>query len=217
MCADFRPTVYVDTRESLDVRDALVELGSTVVERVLAPADYVVSEGYAIERKEMHDFLRSVYDGRLFEQAERLCEAYEHAVLIVEGDVRRVLAGLQNPMVFWGALAKIASDHAVSVVFTPDAWGTAMFIHSLARKLQEERGGRVVARHKPKAYSLKQLQLMAVQSLPGVGPERAEALLKRFGSVRRVFQASKPELLSVRGLGVKTVKRIIEFLDAKYP
>ncbi|MEM2816617.1 MAG: helix-hairpin-helix domain-containing protein [Candidatus Bathyarchaeia archaeon] len=216
MCGDFRPTVYVDTRESLDVRDALVELGSTVVERVLAPADYVVSEDYAIERKEAYDFLRSVFDGRLFEQAERLCDAYEHAVFVVEGDIYKALAGLQNPLVFWGALAKIASERRISVVFTPDCWGTAMFIHSLAKKLQEERGGKVAAKHKPKIYSLRQLQLMAVQSLPGVGPERAEALLKRFGSVRRVFQASKPELLSVKGLGEKTVKRIMEFLDAKY-
>ncbi|MEM2242795.1 MAG: helix-hairpin-helix domain-containing protein, partial [Candidatus Bathyarchaeia archaeon] len=48
-------------------------------------------------------------------------------------------------------------------------------------------------------------------------PERAEALLKRFGSVRRVFQATKRELLSVKGLGEKTAQAITEFLDTKYP
>jgi len=42
-------------------------------------------------------------------------------------------------------------------------------------------------------------------------------LLRRFGSVRLVFQASKRELLSVKGLGEKTVHGMSEFLDTKYP
>jgi len=216
MVGEFRPTIFVDARESWDVRDALVELGCNVIERALAPADYVVSEGYAVERKEIHDFFRSIFDGRLFEQVERLCGAYEHAVLIVEGDVAHALSKIQNPLVFWGALAKIVADHEISIMFTPDPFGTAMLIYSLAKKLQEEKGEKVLVRHKPKAYSLKQLQLLAVQSLPGIGPERAEVLLRRFGSVRRVFQASKADLLSVRGLGEKTVRKILDFLDARY-
>jgi ERCC4-type nuclease len=56
-----------------------------------------------------------------------------------------------------------------------------------------------------------------VQSFPKIGPERAEMLLRRFGSVRRVFQASKGELLSVKGLGEKTVHGMLELLYTKYP
>jgi ERCC4-type nuclease len=216
MSKDFKPTVFVDVRESLDVKDSLVELGSQVVEKVLAPADYVVSEGYAVERKELHDFFRSIFDGRLFEQIERLAEAYENPILLVEGDVIRAVKAIRNPLVFWGALAKVATDHRISTIFTPDEWNTAMFLYSLAKKLQEERKRKVAFKHKPKAYSLRQLQLSAVQSLPGIGPERAEVLLKKFGSVRRVFQASKVELMSVKGLGEKTVRKILDFLDAKY-
>jgi len=216
MSKNFKPTVFADTRESLDVKDSLTELGSDVVERVLAPADYVVSEDYAVERKELHDFFRSIFDGRLFEQAERLAEAYENSCLLVEGDVIKAVKAIQNPMVFWGAIAKIMADHRISLVFTPDERHTAMFLHSLAKKLQEEKRRKVLVKHKPKAYTLKQMQISAVQSLPLIGPERAELLLKKFGSVRRVFQASKVELLSVKGLGEKTVKKILDFLDAKY-
>jgi ERCC4-type nuclease len=216
MSKDFKPTVFADTRESLDVKDSLMELGSEVVERVLAPADYVVSEDYAVERKELHDFFRSIFDGRLFEQTERLAEAYENACLLVEGDVIKAVKALHNPMVFWGAIAKIMADHHISLVFTPEERHTAMFLHSLAKKLQEEKHRKILVKHKPKAYTLKQMQISAVQSLPLIGPERAELLLKKFGSVRRVFQASKVELLSVKGLGEKTVKKILDFLDAKY-
>jgi DNA excision repair protein ERCC-4 len=211
----FKPTVFADVRESSDVRESLVELGCEVVERVLAPADYVVSEDYAVERKEFRDFFRSVFDGRLFEQVERLAEAYPNPCLVVEGDVTEAVQYIRNPMVFWGALAKIFADHRVSIIFTPDERNTAMFLYRLARKLQEERR-RITFKHKPKAYSRKQMQLLAVQSLPQVGPERAEALLTKFGSVRGVFRASKVELLSVRGLGEKTVRKILDLLDEKY-
>jgi ERCC4-type nuclease len=108
------------------------------------------------------------------------------------------------------------ADHHISLVFTPDERHTAMFLHSLAKKLQEEKRRKILVKHKPKAYTLEQMQISAVQSLPLIGPERAELLLKKFGSVRRVFQASKLELLSVKGLGEKTVKKILDFLDAKY-
>jgi len=72
MPVSFKPTVFVDIRESLDVKDSLVELGCEVVERVLSPADYVVSEDCAVERKELHDFFRSIFDGRLLSRLKGL-------------------------------------------------------------------------------------------------------------------------------------------------
>jgi len=211
-----KPMIIVDSRESPIIKTALVEFGSKVVEEALAPADYVVSETCAVERKEFHDFYRSIFDGRLFEQAERIVGAYETACLIVEGNITNILKNVQNPLVFWGALAKVLADHKLSVIFTPNELHTAMFLYSLAKKFQEEKRRRVAVRYKPKVYTLKQIQLLTVQSLPQVGPERAEMLLKKFGSVRRVFQATKPELLSVKGLGEKTVRKILEVLDSKY-
>jgi len=217
MSNEFKPIVYADVRESMDVIDHLKELGCEVVEKALAPADYVVAEDCAVERKELHDFFRSVFDGRLFEQVERLAKTYENACLVVEGDVVNAVRFVRTPQAFWGALAKVMADHNISVVFTPDEAHTAMFLCALAKKLQEEERRKIAIKHKPKMYTLKQRQLLTVQSLPKVGPERAEELLKRFGSVRRVFQASKRELLSVKGFGEKTVQAILELLDTKYP
>jgi ERCC4-type nuclease len=213
----FKPKVYVDVRESIDVKDLLREFGCEVIERALAPADYVISENYAIERKELHDFFRSVFDGRLFEQAERLSKTYENSCIIVEGDVIAAIKGMRNPQAFLGALAKIIADNNISILFTPDEVSTALFLKALAKKLQEGKKQKVSIKHKPKTYTLKQRQILAVQSLPKIGPERAEILLEHFGSVRRIFQATRRELLSVRGFGEKTVQAILELLDTKYP
>lgn len=120
MSKTFKPLIFADTRESLDVKKSLVELGCEVVEKTLSPADFVVSQDYAVERKELRDFFRSIFDGRLFEQVERLVEAYENPFLFVEGDLVRALKSIRNPMVFWGAITKIMADHHISLIFTPN-------------------------------------------------------------------------------------------------
>jgi len=55
-----------------------------------------------------------------------------------------------------------------------------------------------------------------VQGLPGTGPKLADKLLQTFGSVRRVFTATRDELLGVEGFGEKRTEEISQFLDAPY-
>lgn len=214
--SEFKPEIIVDFREAFSIKLKLSELGSRVVEKSITPADYVLSENCAVERKTLKDFLRSIYDGRLFEQVERLAKAYEKPILIVEGSLQG-LEDVENPKIFWGALARVLAEWGVSVIFTPDERGTALFLYSLAEKLQKESERRVLAKRKPRVYTLREKQLLILQGLPNIGPERAAKLLERFGTLRRVFQASERELLSVEGFGKKMVRQIREILDTKYP
>jgi len=215
--SEFKPEIIVDFREAYSIKLKLSELGSRVVEKSITPADYVLSENCAVERKTLKDFLRSIYDGRLFEQVERLAKAYEKPILIVEGYTLQGLEDVENPKIFWGALARVLAEWGVSVIFTPDERGTALFLYSLAEKLQKESERRVLAKRKPRVYTLREKQLLILQGLPNIGPERAAKLLERFGTLRRVFQASERELLSVEGFGKKIVRQIREILDTKYP
>ena len=215
--SEFKPEIIVDFREAFSIKLKLSELGSRVVEKSVTPADYVLSENCAVERKTLKDFLRSIYDGRLFEQVERLAKAYEKPILIVEGYTLQGLEDVENPKIFWGALARVLAEWGVSVIFTPDERGTALFLYSLAEKLQKESERRVLAKRKPRVYTLREKQLLILQGLPNIGPERAAKLLERFGTLRRVFQASERELLSVEGFGKKIVRQIREILDTKYP
>ena len=215
--SEFKPEIIVDFREAFSIKLKLSELGSHVVEKSITPADYVLSENCAVERKTLKDFLRSIYDGRLFEQVERLAKAYEKPILIVEGYRLQGLENVENPKIFWGALGRVLAEWGVSVIFTPDERGTALFLYSLAEKLQKESERRVLAKRKPRVYTLREKQLLILQGLPNIGPERAAKLLERFGTLRRVFQASERELLSVEGFGKKIVRQIREILDTKYP
>lgn len=50
--------------------------------------------------------------------------------------------------------------------------------------------------------------------VPGLGPRKVEALLKHFGSVKRLRMASAAELASVPGVGQTLAESILEYLSA---
>lgn len=208
--------IIADVRESSFVIDALRELKVDVVEKAISPGDYVVGEGFAVERKTFRDFVGSIFKKRLFEQLNRLRQAYARCCLVVEGDVGYGLTSLTNPLVFWGALAHITASWNIPVVFTINEEQTAQFLLSLAKKLQTMKEVTVEAIYKPKRYSLADQQRFAVQGLPTVGPKSADKLLRKFGSVRRVFMAKEYELKRVEGFGEKRTREINHFLDSKY-
>lgn len=212
-----RPSIIVDSREDSFIKESLKALGLDVIEKSITPADYVISRDYAVERKTFRDFMSSIYDGRIFDQGERIAQAYSHPIIIIEGDVEAGLSMVSNPKVFWGALAKVTADHGASIMFTFDKQNTVMFLHSLAIKLSESGVKRLIARHKPRVYTLRERQLLAVQSLPNIGPERAKRLLEKFKTVRRTLTASNTELISLEGFGKRMVEQINELLDTMYP
>lgn len=212
----FIPVIIVDTRESSFIIRRLKNLGANVTVKMISPGDYIVGEGFAVERKSFDDFLRSIFDKRIFEQVRRLKEAYLKCCLLIEGNVGYELANLKNPLVFWGALAKLISDHDLPVVFSLNENQSADFLFSLARKYQEEVEATPIARFKPKVRDLAQMQLLAVQGLPNVGPKMADRLLRRFKTVRKVFAAHPIELRSIPGIGKKRETTLTKFLESPY-
>ena len=53
-----------------------------------------------------------------------------------------------------------------------------------------------------------------VDEIPGVGPARKKALLRRFGSLLRLRQASEGEIAQTPGIGPELAKSIAEHLHA---
>jgi excinuclease ABC subunit C len=52
----------------------------------------------------------------------------------------------------------------------------------------------------------------ALDSIPGIGPRRKRALLRKFGSVRAISQASLEELATTKGMSRGLAKKIKEYL-----
>lgn len=210
--------VIVDEREKASgVPDLLRSLGLQIDYRLLQIGDYVVSSDCAIERKAGRDFVKSLYSGRLFDQARRLRQFYDRLVLVVEGDLQLLLSETSKPRAFWGALTTLVFQFDMSVFFTANQQQTADLIYTLVKRSGLTRAPKGPwVQPKVRATSVKKMQLDLVATLPTIGPKLAERALQRFGTVRRVFSASMAELCTVKGLSRRKAERIAAFLDAEY-
>ena len=211
-----RVRVIVDDREKPSgVPQLLKKLGLMVDYRMLDVGDYVVRQ-CAVERKEVYDFMKSLYSGRIFDQAFRLQEVCDRPVLIVEGEVAPLLSGKMKPQAYWGALTTLGFEYGLHIFFTSSIEQTATLIYALAKKRRASVLRRPLIVKKPKAGDVERLQLAIVSTLPGVGPRIADRMLKQFESVRKVFSATIADVSRVKGLGRTKAEKIAEALDTTY-
>ena len=109
-------TLLYDHREERSTIPGLLALeGFEMVAQQLPVGDYILSDRLAIERKTATDLISSITDRRLWEQADRLKEAYPAIILIVEGTPERF------PAESWrGALGSVLAMGGISVLTTAD-------------------------------------------------------------------------------------------------
>lgn len=219
----------------------------TIIKRPLEIADYLVQtsgQTMAVERKRASDFLSSVRDGRLFTQLEHLLE-YEDPRLILEGaiftsaksgrcysidsigkplNIRR--SSRTQPRTMWSteffvhphalvAIFEKMHETGIKVIPTGSAYDTADILRYWATK--SDRREYLSIRHKSKVYTDLDKQLFLLSGLIGVSTKRAEALLKKFGSPMRVFNAFleySPKKFPVEGIGEKTGNEIRKLLTS---
>lgn len=204
--------IIVDSRESRSgLTSLLSDLGADVVSEELECADYVLADGFGVERKAANDFVVSIMDRRLFSQAATMKEAYKRVVIIVEGSLQGVRSAIA-PEALQGALSWLAILEGIHVVQTSNTRETAQMLLTMQRHAIEGLGYEIALRGgKPKDRSVMARYL--VEGLPGVGPGAAAKLLAHFGSAHAVFSASSDQLRAVAGIGPKTVSSIRETLE----
>ena len=61
------------------------------------------------------------------------------------------------------------------------------------------------------------MTVSALDDIPGLGPTRRKALLKRFGSVKKVRAANPDEIAEVPGIGMATAESIVARLAGSVP
>ncbi len=203
--------VIADYREK-EVISTLRELGAKVNEMNLEVGDFVASEKIAFERKQHSDFVSSIIDGRIFEQAESLRKNFAKPVIVIEGDSDRAIA--DNALK--ATLASLLTNYEISLISTKNTHDTAKLIFWTAKKEQEENKNLVAFKVGKKPKSVKRLQEEIVASMPGISAVLSTRLLKHFGSVEKIFSASEQELIGVDGIGKKLAKRIIDVLHKNY-
>lgn len=207
--------IIADDRERKSgIPNLLKKTGINLEIKTLQIGDYIVSNETVVERKSIHDLVSSVFDGRLFDQCSRLKENFERPILVVEGNTDELANIVENPLIFYGALIRVAFDFHISVMPTPDADQTARLLVAMAARKNRSSGPYLKKIRKRK--DLEQQQLVILSSLPGIGEKLAVRILERFGTPSAALGASLPDLSKVPGLGKSRAERIKKILNTQY-
>ena len=206
--------IIIDERERKSgIPKLLKSIGVNVEIKTLPIGDYIVSHETVVERKSINDLIASIFDGRLFDQCNRLKEHFQFPIILLEGNVDEIESITENPLVFYGALSTIAIDYKIPIIPTPNASHTAKLLVSLSSRKESIKGP--LLKKIKKSNDVQKQQLSVLCSLPGVGEKIAIRMLEKFESPLKVLSASTKDLAKIPGLGESRAKKIKKMLEKK--
>lgn len=185
----------------------------------LEVGDIICSDRVGIERKSVHDFVDTVInpERNFAGQIADLRRAFKRPLMMLEGDS---IYGLRNvhPEALRAHIAMVSVSFGVSIIPTHCIEETAAQIVTVARREQYRDKRKISIPHaKRTMMTMPMRQEYVVSSIgSGVGGETAERLLKQFGSVRAVMNASIDELMMVDKIGKKTAENIHDIIRSGY-
>jgi len=207
--------IYVDIRERNTEIFKILNKKANVEVKQLEVGDYILSENVCVERKTAGDFLQSIVDRRLLEQAGNLARNFEIPLMIIEGELNFSARGI-HPNAIRGAIASLATDFKISIIPAKNEKETAEMLIAIARREQEEKKKDVALIGEKRAYTLNERQLLMAESLPNVSSVLAENLLNHFKTIKKIANASVKALMKVEGIGSKKAEEIFKVTHSEY-
>ena len=214
-------------------------LGAEIIIKRLTTGDFKIGERILVERKTVRDFVDSLVDGRLLEQASRLVGAAPRTLILIEGE------GLfQNPRVhphaLMGALTTLSLDFGIPVVTTKDGAETARFLTVASRREESMLDGLSGSAQdrleavKPEFWSDPVTQAAAgareirikndderiavraiIESIPSIDSELSLQLLDKFGTFANLVWAEEEELKEIQGITEVQVRELLRMFGKK--
>ncbi len=201
-----------------EIRSGMVErLAKKGIEtKVIANqiTDYVIDRTRGVERKTVSDFIGSIADGRIFEQANTLRQYFYRPMILLEGGGLYTQKHTARREVIRGTLLWLATNVRVPVVRTYSLEDTAEFLSLLSRQSTAP-CWRVekYARIQPKRnISVQEEQIRMLCAIRGIGRAMAKNILLQFGSIEKIVAGSPKDFAPVHGIGKKRAGHILEVL-----
>ena len=206
--------IVIDEREKKSgIPKLLTTIGIKTEIKTLLIGDYIVGPETVVERKSIQDLVSSIFDGRLFDQCNRLKEHFQYPILLIEGNVDEIELITENPLIFYGALSTVAIDFKIPIIPTPNASHTAKLLVSLCSKKEPIKGP--FLKKIKKSNDVQKQQLAVLCSLPGIGEKIAIRILEKYGSPIAALGVTSKELAKIPGLGETRAKKIKKMLEHK--
>lgn len=218
MAEEQRVKIFVDHRELKGgISHMLFELGADIETKALEVGDFILSDDVVVEFKTASDFVASLVDGRLFEQARNMKAQFKKPMYIVEGNIGDMFEVRNvHPNAIRAAMVSLILDYGFPFMFTRDRYETAELLMLIAKREQFANGKEISLRGSRAAYTLPEQQQYLIEGLPLVGPKLAKNLLKEFGKPIDILNASPEDLQKVDKLGKKKAEMMRKILEEEY-
>ncbi len=170
----------------------------------LSTGDICVGDAIAIERKNPQDFVASIGDGRLKQQAVEMREHYAKPFILVSGTLEDVINAAHGDAArIVGVSASLCARYGVPTIFAGDRFA------EFASKLVEKGTDGKAIDYSPvrRGATSAETQHAMLSMLPGVGPKRAKALLNHYGGALIALNAIDSWDI-VNGVGKGTRDRV---------
>ena len=203
----------IDHREHWLMRQYMADLGFEIVHLNTGDGD-VASNKVSIERKE-DDLLPSLFDQRRLRQLSAMREEAEHSFVVVTkswDEIKNDAAA--KGMSVRTLIGYIASLCAVGYppVFMNDRFDASFLMERIVEKIEDDHHRLFVAR--PKKAKPEDYRNALLEGLPKVGQQTRRRLVKEFGSLVALANASVEDLMEVEGIGKATAERIHSVFNA---
>ncbi|MHA1333247.1 MAG: ERCC4 domain-containing protein [Candidatus Odinarchaeia archaeon] len=212
--------LYVDSNEYSQAKDVIMALKRLNTDMIIKPlriGDYLIvsDDLFLIERKSVSDFLNSVNNGHLSIQLRNV-DKYGYSdklIIVVEGNLSYASYRKFNIKRLMSILHSLSRKYLL--ISTPNATYTANYINwlnglSKSKKANED-AAEFFRRTAPKSFTMEEKVKYVAQGFAGV--KTAERLLKHFGNIKNIVNASEDDLLEVEGIGKKTAKSLYELFN----
>lgn len=212
-------TIIVDDRESRSGNiTSLKRRRCKVKVEHLDVGDYIVGD-VVIERKDGADFISSIRDKRIWNQAKNLVQAEHPIIAVIDNNIWKTIYFTRSNWMhksFYGALTKLTTSYGITVLMFTDDDDFLRYVKRLDAQQGKKGSGVRPATLQRKATSMAIRQENNVCAVSGVSVKTAKLILNHFGSVRKVANATVKQLEKIDGIGPKTAKNIYNLYHDKY-
>jgi DNA excision repair protein ERCC-4 len=170
-----------------------------------------------IERKTSKDFIASVFDGRIFQQANKITSFTNKAILLIEGLLQNELEYVKNKNSIYGTLLSLALSYNFKIVYSNDIEESANILEIIYKHGKYSKIENIhLIKQKRISNDINKQKLNIIASIPYIGEKYAERLLKNFKTIKNVINASPQELSLKAKIPYKTSIKIWRILNEEY-
>ena len=211
--------ITIDSREQSRIESATQyyeKQGHTVTVTELPIGDYLFDNQVCFEYKTIPDFITSIQDGRVFNQAINMTENYDYHYIIIQGDehTRSRSIGMSKNYIpvnitqYLGAIASLNRFTTVIESYNPLVEEAYYRMLVTAKKALQDKP---IVKKFPRKHKNPALNFL-MYTIYGINAKKAHAIVEAYDlkTLSDLQDLTIEKLIKVDGIGQKNAERIIE-------